>query len=148
MRWAAILLILLAALRVLAACGGTPDKPSEQPPTRPDERALAIPTVLRAATVQITLGDHWRDRIQLKAIHIDRTNPAEWVARGGPEFKLGKFDIKARDEIRVAFLTDHEHIVVYARDVQSLARHKGFTHRNEDISLATIADEELSVFSR
>ena len=142
MRSAAIL------LAVVAACGTTPEKPPEKVPTRPDERALAIPTVLRAATVQVTLGDHWREQIELKGISVDRTNPAEWIARGGPEFRLGKFDIKASDEIRVSFLTEHEHIVVYARNVEILTRRKGFTHRQENVALATIADEQLSVFSR
>ena len=70
------------------------------------------------------------------------------MARGGPAFKLEKFDLKATEEIIVSFLPDHEHIVVYARNVDYLARTKRFINRNENVASATIADEELSVFAR
>ncbi len=135
-----------ALLLLLAACATAPE-PVVEPP-RPDDLALAIPTVLRAATISVTLGERWRDKIEIRAIRVDRSDPARWVARGGPEFKLEKFDLKATEEIVVSFLPDHEHIVVYARNVDLLARTKGYTHRNENVASATIADEELSVFAR
>ena len=142
---------LLLMLCMFTACGAPAKKaPDESPetPMRPDERALQILTVLRAAKVTVTLGDHWRREIALRGARVDRSNPREWVASGASSFVLRKFDIKATDELRISFLRDHEHIVVYARDVESLARQKGFTHRNENIASATIADEEVSVFSR
>jgi hypothetical protein len=147
----AIPLPLIAAL-LLGGCasssGSDSEKGSAKKPEKPDEIALAIPTRVEARKVTIVLGDQWRDAIELKAIRVDRTKPDEWLAKGSAELKLESLSVRASDELKISFLPNHEHLVLHARDVASVERDKEFTHRHRDVAMATIADGELSVFTR
>ena len=150
MRVRSVLLPFLA-LTLLPACG-TPSAQKEADvapdPTKADQVALAIPTRVEARWIKIVLGTQWRDRTELAAIEIDRTDPNVWIARGGAEVKIGKLTAKASDELKISFLENYESFVLHAKIVALLEQDKGFTHRQANLHMATIADSELHIFSR
>jgi len=144
-------LVLFLGLMLLVACG-TPSANKQEDvapdPTKADQVALAIPTRIEAQRITIVFGTQWRDRTEVSAIHIDRSDPNAWIARGGAEVKVGKLEAKATDELKITFLPNHEHFVLHATIVSLLEQDKGFTHRQTYLHMATIADGELHVFSR
>jgi len=138
---------------ILAAACGTPSSSAgkQDPlpdPSKPDEVAVAIPTRIEARFVTVMLGTQWRDRVVAEAIHVDRSNPDEWILRGSATVRVGKIVAKASEEAKVKFLSDHDHFVLHAKFVSSLERDKEYTHKQADLHMATIADSELNTFSR
>lgn len=137
---------------VLLGCASTP-KAEERPPPdaepkRPDEKAITVPTKVEAGTARLVLSDRWRDEVKLEAIHVDRGEPDEWTAEGAPTFKLRGIDLRAKKRITLTFLPDHEHFLLHAKDVDLVERRVGFIHRHTDLDAVTIADNEMSIFSR
>ena len=80
---------------ILAAACGTPSSSAgkQDPlpdPSKPDEVAVAIPTRIEARFVTVMLGTQWRDRVVAEAIHVDRSNPDEWILRGGATVRCSR----------------------------------------------------------
>jgi hypothetical protein len=135
-----------AVLLLLAGCAASaPEEPPPEP--RADEPHLDVPTQLKARTGKIVLSSHWRSAIELEAIHVER-GEMEWIAKGSARLKLRGIEAEIRDELKITFLDDHEHFVLYATDVEVIARRVGWSHRHENVEAITIADDKLSLFSR
>ena len=137
----------VAILLWLAGCAAlAPEEPAVPPLA--DEQALEIPTQLKARTAKMVLSSRWRTEIEVEAISVDRSKGSVWIARGGATLRLRKLRALIQDELKITFLDDHEHLVLYATEVELIERQVGYVHSHRDLQAITIADDKLSLFSR
>jgi len=138
-----------ALVLLLGACAGpSGGSPADAAPARPDQAMLDVPTRLKARTARLVVSSHWRDQAILEGIHVDRGDGSQWVAEGDAKLVLRGIEAHCRERVSITFLDDHEHLVLYATDVELLERKKGYVHRHADVPAITIADDKLSVFTR
>jgi hypothetical protein len=136
-----------ALLLLLGACAGAPEK-SPPEPSRPDQALVDVPTRVVARNARIVLSSHWRPEAQLEAIHVERGDGSEWKASGGAVLRLRGIHAEIADELTITFLDDHEHVVIYATDVDLVERKVEFLHRHRNLRAITIADDKLNIFGR
>jgi len=102
---------------IVAACAGGPT--AEEQDVRPNERMLLLRTDIKATSVELILSDRWKDKARITAAQTEMREGGVVYLHGPAVYQLMKLRIEASDELKVTYLSDHEDMMLYARDCES-----------------------------
>jgi hypothetical protein len=127
---------------LLLACAAP--RPAE--PTAPDERALAMETLVKARRVELVLSARWRPEARFEAIRVEEA-PGVQLGRGSAVLVLRALRIEAQ-EVRLKWLEEGENLLLYAEDVELFRQHRAQPYESRDLSAVTMANDQVSFFQQ
>ena len=133
-------MVLLVAT-LLLGCGTT--RPPE--PTGPDAAALAMQTLVQARQAKLVLCDRWRSETKVEAIRVEDEGPGTQVARGSVVVTIRGLRVEA-EEVRLTWLSEGDSVVLWAEQVKLFRQHRGQPYETKDISMLTMANDQVSFF--
>ena len=130
----------------LAACGTTP---ANDEPQRPDAKALALKTEVKAQRAELVLSARFREEARLEGIRVDTPKADIVRARGKAVFTLRNLVVEA-DTVQVTWLADpaHEHFLLYATKVASFRQVRDRPYSSRNLSAIAMADDKVSFFQQ
>jgi hypothetical protein len=134
--------LLLAPL--LLGCGSAPKAPTE--PEGPDAVALAMETLLQARSAEIILSVRWRKMAKVEGIRVEEKEAGKEVARGSAVVVIRGLRVEA-EVVTVKWLPEaHYNLLVHGRDVKLFRQVRGQPYETKDLSMLTMANDQVSFF--
>ncbi|MEE8105656.1 MAG: hypothetical protein V3T86_09000 [Planctomycetota bacterium] len=146
---------LLVAPLCIAACAGGPT--AEDLGVRPNERMILLRTEVKATSVELILSDRWKDKAEITAVHTEMREGGVVYLHGPAVYQLMNLRIEVSDELKVTYLSDHEDMMLYARQCESYRQAKplendpdgaSFVQRAGPVSQLIVANSGAPVSAR